>query len=158
MAFDPYPGKNKPHRDGCPCGDYDYLRCYPCREHPTEILTGKQWQAAKAVYGSDRWSGADLVEAVKKELAFEHRRVMDGKVAGTDHQIGNNAVWEWLDMSPEDVVVAVRHAETFYNEDDGEDWCEPAYDDPDCLGGTCRHVECDRYRRHVQQQQLATGG
>ena len=146
MSFQPFPGKNKPHRPGCPCGDYDYQRCYPCRVHPTAILTGKQWAAAKAVYAPDKWSGDSLVEEVKKEIAFEHRRKMENKVPAEDHHIGNNAVWQWLDMSPEDLVAAVRHVETHYDEDKGDDYCEPLLDDPDCLAGTCRHAECDRAR------------
>jgi hypothetical protein len=139
-----------PHREGCQCRPHMLSRCYPCRA-TGEILTGDQWRA-REIYDDVHWRGESLVEAVKRQ--FEHQRYLEQHPERrqpwdreqTDDQLGQTAIAVWFEHDPADVVAVVRHCES--DSHDGRD-CEPAYDDPDCLAGSCRHTECNRQRYYA---------
>lgn len=138
-----------PHREGCPCPSHTMARCYPCR-HTGEVLTGDQWSAME-IYDDVHWRGESLVESIKG--MFQHERYLEQHPERrheydkpqTDEQMGRTAIAAWFGHSPADIIAVVRHCES--DAHDGYD-CEPAYDDPDCLAGTCRHIECDRQRSY----------
>ena len=73
-----------------------------CTECGVEIPEGTYY-AAEPLYVAPRRDAGRLVEIVK--------RLLDSHPDWHDQEIGERAVWEWLDTDPEDLVAAVRHYE-----------------------------------------------